>query len=78
MDEGSQECTTQDYKEFYYKVFADFKEPFVLDSLKCGLSFNLKGILYFPRINNEFERLEGKIKLYNNQVFVADNIKENS
>lgn len=70
------ECTTQDYKEFYYKVFADFKEPLFWIHLNVDYPFNLKGILYFPRINNEFERLEGKIKLYNNQVFVADNIKE--
>ncbi|MGI6685617.1 MAG: molecular chaperone HtpG [Bacillota bacterium] len=70
------ECTSQDYKEFYYKVFMDFREPLFWIHLNVDYPFNLKGILYFPKINNEFDRLEGKIKLFNNQVFVADNIKE--
>jgi len=70
------ECTSQDYKEFYYKVFTDFREPLFWIHLNVDYPFNLKGIIYFPKINNEFDRLEGKIKLYNNQVFVADNIKE--
>ncbi|MCR6545466.1 molecular chaperone HtpG [Dehalobacterium formicoaceticum] len=70
------DCTDQDYKEFYAKVFMDFKEPLFWIHLNVDYPFNLKGILYFPKVNNEFERLEGKIKLFNNQVFVADNIKE--
>lgn len=70
------ECTSQEYKDFYYKMFMDFREPLFWIHLNVDYPFNLRGILYFPKINNEFERLEGKIKLYNNQVFVADNIKE--
>jgi molecular chaperone HtpG len=70
------ECTDQDYKDFYAKVFLDFKEPLFWIHLNVDYPFNLKGILYFPQISNDFDRLEGKIKLYNNQVFVADNIKE--
>lgn len=69
-------CTDQDYKDFYHKLFMDFKEPLFWIHLNVDYPFNLKGILYFPKVNNEFDRLEGKIKLFNNQVFVADNIKE--
>ena len=70
------DCTDEDYKEFYRKVFRDFKEPLFWIHLNMDYPFNLKGILYFPKINLEFESAEGKIKLYNNQVFIADNIKE--
>ena len=70
------ECTKEDYVEFYRKVFADYKEPLFWIHLNMDYPFNLKGILYFPRINMEYESLEGVIKLYNNQVFIADNIKE--
>ena len=70
------ECTDDEYKEFYRKVFHDYKEPLFWIHLNMDYPFNLKGILYFPKINIEFESAEGVIKLYNNQVFVADNIKE--
>ncbi|MCR5675307.1 MAG: molecular chaperone HtpG [Lachnospiraceae bacterium] len=70
------ECGDEDYKEFYRKVFRDFKEPLFWIHLNMDYPFNLKGILYFPKINLEFESAEGKIKLFNNQVFIADNIKE--
>ncbi len=70
------ECTEEEYKEFYRKVFRDYKEPLFWIHLNMDYPFNLKGILYFPKINLEFESAEGVIKLYNNQVFVADNIKE--
>lgn len=70
------ECTDEEYKEFYRKVFQDFKEPLFWIHLNMDYPFNLKGILYFPKINMEYESIEGKIKLYNNQVFIADNIKE--
>ncbi|ATW26017.1 molecular chaperone HtpG [Candidatus Formimonas warabiya] len=70
------ECTSQDYKDFYYKVFMDYREPLFWIHLNVDYPFHLKGILYFPKISTEFDRLEGKIKLFNNQVFVADNIKE--
>ncbi|MGI6711457.1 MAG: molecular chaperone HtpG [Bacillota bacterium] len=70
------DCTDQEYKDFYQNVFLDFKEPLFWIHLKVDYPFNLKGILYFPKIQNEFDHLEGKIKLYNNQVYVADNIKE--
>ena len=70
------ECTDEDYKEFYRKVFMDYKEPLFWIHLNMDYPFNLKGILYFPKINMEYESIEGKIKLYNNQVFIADNIKE--
>jgi molecular chaperone HtpG len=70
------ECTEEEYKEFYGKVFMDFQEPLFWIHLNVDYPFNLKGILYFPRLRNEFDSLEGQIKLYNNQVFVADNIKE--
>jgi molecular chaperone HtpG len=70
------ECTEEEYKEFYRKVFMDFKEPLFWIHLNMDYPFNLKGILYFPRINTEYESIEGTIKLYNNQVFIADNIKE--
>ena len=70
------ECTEEEYKEFYRKVFMDFKEPLFWIHLNMDYPFNLKGILYFPKINMEYESIEGKIKLYNNQVFIADNIKE--
>ena len=70
------DCTDEEYKEFYRKVFHDYKEPLFWIHLNMDYPFNLKGILYFPKINIEFESAEGIIKLYNNQVFVADNIKE--
>ena len=70
------ECTEDEYKAFYRKVFNDYKEPLFWIHLNMDYPFNLKGILYFPRINTEYDNLEGKIKLYNNQVFIADNIKE--
>ena len=70
------DCTDDEYKEFYRKVFRDYKEPLFWIHLNMDYPFNLKGILYFPKINMEFESAEGTIKLYNNQVFIADNIKE--
>ena len=70
------ECTDEDYKEFYRKVFIDYKEPLFWIHLNMDYPFNLKGILYFPKINTEYDSIEGTIKLYNNQVFIADNIKE--
>ena len=70
------ECTKEDYLDFYRKVFQDYKEPLFWIHLNMDYPFNLKGILYFPKINMEYESIEGVIKLYNNQVFIADNIKE--
>ncbi len=70
------DCTDEEYKAFYRKVFLDYKEPLFWIHLNMDYPFNLKGILYFPKINTEYESIEGKIKLYNNQVFIADNIKE--
>lgn len=70
------ECSDEDYKEFYRKVFNDYREPLFWIHLNMDYPFNLKGILYFPKINTQYDNLEGTIKLYNNQVFVADNIKE--
>lgn len=70
------DCTDEDYKEFYKKVFKSFDEPLFWIHLNVDYPFNLKGILYFPKLKNEFELIEGKVKLFNNQVFVADNIKE--
>jgi molecular chaperone HtpG len=70
------DCTDEDYKAFYRKVFLDYKEPLFWIHLNMDYPFNLKGILYFPKINTEYDSIEGTIKLYNNQVFVADNIKE--
>lgn len=70
------ECTKEEYLEFYRKVFQDYKEPLFWIHLNMDYPFNLKGILYFPKINMEYESIEGVIKLYNNQVFIADNIKE--
>ena len=70
------ECTKEEYLEFYRKVFQDYKEPLFWIHLNMDYPFNLKGILYVPRINMEYESIEGTIKLYNNQVFIADNIKE--
>ena len=70
------ECTKDDYIEFYRKVFMDYKEPLFWIHLNMDYPFNLKGILYFPKINTEYDSIEGTIKLYNNQVFIADNIKE--
>ena len=70
------ECTREEYLEFYRKVFQDYKEPLFWIHLNMDYPFNLKGILYFPKINTEYESIEGTIKLYNNQVFIADNIKE--
>ena len=73
---NASECTREDYLEFYRKTFNDYKEPLFWIHLNMDYPFNLKGILYFPKINLEYESIEGTIKLYNNQVFVADNIKE--
>ena len=70
------DCTDEEYKDFYRKVFHDYKEPLFWIHLNMDYPFNLKGILYFPKINIEYESAEGVIKLYNNQVFIADNIKE--
>ena len=70
------DCTDEEYKEFYRKVFHDYKEPLFWIHLNMDYPFNLKGILYFPKVNTEYDNLEGVIKLYNNQVFIADNIKE--
>ena len=70
------ECTKEEYLEFYRKVFMDYKEPLFWIHLNMDYPFNLKGILYFPKINTEYDSIEGTIKLYNNQVFIADNIKE--
>ncbi len=70
------ECTKEDYIDFYRKVFLDYKEPLFWIHLNMDYPFNLKGILYFPKINTEYDSIEGTIKLYNNQVFIADNIKE--
>ena len=70
------DCTEEEYKAFYRKVFNDYKEPLFWIHLNMDYPFNLKGILYFPKINTEYESIEGVIKLYNNQVFIADNIKE--
>ena len=70
------DCTDEEYKEFYRKVFLDYKEPLFWIHLNMDYPFNLKGILYFPKISTEYDSIEGTIKLYNNQVFIADNIKE--
>ncbi|MCR4797548.1 MAG: molecular chaperone HtpG [Lachnospiraceae bacterium] len=70
------ECEDEDYKKFYREVFMDYKEPLFWIHLNMDYPFNLKGILYFPKINTEYDSIEGTIKLYNNQVFIADNIKE--
>ena len=70
------ECTEEEYRSFYHKVFMDYKEPLFWIHLNMDYPFNLKGILYFPKITNQYESIEGTIKLYNNQVFIADNIKE--
>lgn len=70
------ECTEEEYKAFYRKVFNDYREPLFWIHLNMDYPFNLKGILYFPKVNLEYENIEGMIKLYNNQVFIADNIKE--
>ena len=70
------ECSEDEYKDFYRKVFMDYKEPLFWIHLNMDYPFNLKGILYFPKINTEYDSVEGTIKLYNNQVFIADNIKE--
>ena len=70
------ECSDEEYREFYHRVFMDYKEPLFWIHLNMDYPFNLKGILYFPKINMEYESIEGTIKLYNNQVFIADNIKE--
>ena len=69
-------CTDEEYREFYRKVFLDYREPLFWIHLNMDYPFNLKGILYFPKINTEYDSIEGTIKLYNNQVFIADNIKE--
>ncbi len=70
------ECTDEEYKDFYRKVFNDYKEPLFWIHLNMDYPFNLKGILYFPKLNTQYDTIEGTIKLYNNQVFIADNIKE--
>lgn len=70
------ECSDEEYKAFYHKVFMDFNDPLFWIHLNVDYPFNLKGILYFPKLNHEFQSIEGQIKLYNNQVFIADNIKE--
>ena len=70
------ECTDENYKDLYHKVFADFREPLFQIHINADYPLNFKGILYFPRINNSYESIEGQVKLYYNQVFVADNIKE--
>ena len=70
------ECSEEEYKEFYRKVFNDYRDPLFWIHLNMDYPFNLKGILYFPKLTNQYESLEGTIKLYNNQVFIADNIKE--
>ena len=70
------ECTDDEYRDFYRKVFMDYKEPLFWIHLNMDYPFNLKGILYFPKIRTEYDSIEGTIKLYNNQVFIADNIKE--
>ncbi len=70
------DCTVEEYKEFYHKVFFDMNDPLFWIHLNVDFPFNLKGILYFPKLNHEFQTIEGQIKLYNNQVFIADNIKE--
>ena len=70
------ECSDEEYRDFYRKVFLDYKEPLFWIHLNMDYPFNLKGILYFPKINTEYDTIEGTIKLYNNQVFIADNIKE--
>ena len=70
------ECTEEEYKDFYHKTFNDFKDPLFWIHLNMDYPFNLKGILYFPKLNTEFDTIEGQIKLYNNQVFIANNIKE--
>jgi len=75
-NESPSQVKDEQYKEFYRKVFRDYKEPLFWIHLNMDYPFNLKGILYFPKVNNEYENLEGTIKLYNNQVFIADNIKE--
>ncbi|MPN33135.1 Chaperone protein HtpG [bioreactor metagenome] len=69
------DCTDEEYKEFYKKVFNDFNDPLFWIHLSVDYPFNLKGILYFPKLRHEYEMSEGQIKLYNNQVFVADNIR---
>lgn len=70
------ECTDEEYKEFYHKVFTDFNEPLFWIHLNMDYPFRLKGILYFPKLKHELESIEGQVKLYNNQVFIADNLKE--
>ncbi len=70
------ECSEEEYKDFYRKVFNDYKEPLFWIHLNMDYPFNLKGILYFPKLNTQYDTIEGTIKLYNNQVFIADNIKE--
>ncbi|MDD6381199.1 MAG: molecular chaperone HtpG [Lachnospiraceae bacterium] len=70
------QCTDEEYKDFYHKVFMDYRDPLFWVHLNMDYPFNLKGIIYFPKINSEYDSIEGTIKLYNNQVFVADNIKE--
>jgi len=73
---ASSECTPEEYKEFYRKVFRDYREPLFWIHINADYPLNFKGILYFPRLNNQYESMEGQVKLYYNQVFVADNIKE--
>lgn len=75
-NKAPKDCTDEEYKDFYKKVFNDYEEPLFWIHLNVDYPFNLRGILYFPKLKNEFELVEGQVKLYNNQVFVADNIKE--
>ncbi len=70
------DCTPEEYKEFYRKVFRDYREPLFWIHINADYPLNFRGILYFPKITNEYESIEGQVKLYYNQVFVADNIKE--
>ena len=70
------ECTDEEYKNFYHKVFTDFNDPLFWIHLNMDYPFRLKGILYFPKLKHELESIEGQVKLYNNQVFIADNLKE--
>ena len=70
------DCTEEEYKEFYHKVFHDYRDPLFWIHINADYPLNFRGILYFPKLNHEYENLEGQVKLYYNQVFVADNIKE--
>lgn len=73
---SANDCTDEQYKDFYHKLFSDYNEPLFWMHLNMDYPFRLKGILYFPKLKHELESIEGQVKLYNNQVFIADNIKE--